>query len=240
MKIALFGHGKMGKEIQHQLLQAGHEIPIIVTSANVGTISTTELQQCDVAIEFTQPAAVMKSINLCFQAKLPMVIGTTGWQAAIPEVKTRCQNESLGIIYASNFSIGVNLFFLVNKYLTHLMNQNSGTSNAYQINIAETHHIHKKDAPSGTAISLQQIIQSQLNSNSQPLIPIQSTRIGEVIGQHQVTYTSAIDTLTIEHQAHNRSGFASGAIQAAAWIKDKTGFFEMTDMIEGLIQPTKK
>ena len=234
MKVALFGYGKMGKEIERQLLDLGHQVPLIVTAQNALQVANypEQLKNCDVAIEFTQPDAVLQSIETCFSVNLPMVIGTTGWTNEIANIRERCDTTNQSVIWASNFSIGVNLFFMVNSYLAQLMQ----TTTKYHIGIEETHHIHKKDSPSGTALSLQQILKRGMPHTE---AHITSKRIDTIVGNHKVTYTSENDQIQLEHIAFNRKSFAEGAILAAKWIQGKKGFYELSDLIEDSINPLK-
>jgi 4-hydroxy-tetrahydrodipicolinate reductase len=239
MNIALIGYGKMGKEIEQIAISRGHAIVLKVDISNASSYSIDELKKVDVAIEFSTPEAVIKNIYKCFEASVPIVVGTTGWLNQLNEVKKNCTEKKQTLLYSSNFSIGVNLFFKVNEYLAKLMS----THTDYDISVEEIHHIHKLDSPSGTAISLaNQIIEhnpqkrkwiNSLSENKNEL-EIISKRIDEVPGTHSVTYRSADDEISINHIAHNRKGFALGAVIAAEWVKDKKGVFGMNDLLNNL------
>ncbi|MFH1005309.1 MAG: 4-hydroxy-tetrahydrodipicolinate reductase [Bacteroidota bacterium] len=240
MKIALFGYGKMGKEIEQIALQK-HTIALKIDLHNAESFSKNELMKCDVAIEFSTPHSVVTNILKCFEANIPVVVGTTGWYDKLEEVKKICKEKNQCLFYSSNFSIGVNIFFELNKQLAKMMNNYPD----YQVSIEEIHHIYKLDAPSGTAISLaNQIIDNisrkkkwinTLSVSSQiereDELPIISTREDEVTGTHIVKYHSAIDDIEIMHKAHNRKGFATGAMIAAEFIANKKGIFTMDDLM---------
>ncbi len=248
MKIALFGYGKMGKEIEQIALQRGHEIAlkIDVNNAVPSTLDSKEdFKKCDTAIEFSTPATVIANMNKCFDAGVPVVVGTTGWYDKAEEVKKHCKEKNGCLFYTSNFSVGVNVFFKVNEYLAKMMNNYP----EYKISIEEIHHIHKLDSPSGTGISLaNQVIENmerkkkwvnktlsgfktltELNENELEII---SKREGKVPGTHSVKYFSAIDDIEIKHTAHNRKGFALGAVLAAEFVKGKKGVYGMNDLMK--------
>lgn len=236
MNIALIGYGKMGKEIEQIALTRGHKIVLKVDVSNADSYSVEELKQADVAIEFSTPEAALKNIYKCFDANVPVVVGTTGWLSKIDEVKEKCKKQNQTLFYASNYSIGVNLFFKLNEYLSKLMNNYSD----YNVSMEEIHHVHKLDAPSGTAISLaNQIIENNASkqkwvneeTSSKNELSIVSKRLDEVPGTHTVTYSSAVDEISITHIAHNRKGFALGAVVAAEWVKNKKGIFGMNDLM---------
>jgi len=236
MKIALIGYGKMGKEIEQIALSRGHTIALKVDVSNAETYTIDELKQADVAIEFSTPEAAVKNIYKCFDANVPVVVGTTGWLGKLDEVKEKCKILNSTLFYASNYSIGVNLFFKLNEYLAKLMNKYAD----YNVSMEEIHHIHKLDAPSGTAISLaNQIIENVqtktkwVNHPTNELndLAILSKRIDEVPGTHTVTYASAVDEINITHIAHNRKGFALGAVIAAEWVANKKGIYGMNDLM---------
>jgi 4-hydroxy-tetrahydrodipicolinate reductase len=239
MNIALIGYGKMGKEIEQIAISRGHTIVLKVDVSNANSYSIDELRKADVAIEFSTPEAVIKNIYKCFDANIPVVVGTTGWLDQLEDVKKNCSDKNQTLFYTSNFSIGVNLFFKVNESLAKLMNSNSD----YRISMEEIHHVHKLDAPSGTAISLaNQIIENNAQkqkwvntiSDNKNELEIISKRIDEVPGTHTVTYSSAVDEISITHIAHNRKGFALGAVIAAEWVKEKKGIFGMNDLLNNL------
>lgn len=236
MKIALIGYGKMGKEIEQIALSRGHQIVLKVDVTNATTYTLEELKNADAAIEFSIPESAVKNIYKCFDAGIPVVVGTTGWLDKLNEVKQKCNSLNQTLFYASNYSIGVNLFFKLNEYLAKLMNRYSD----YNVSMEEIHHVHKLDAPSGTAISLaNQIIENLdaktkwVNESTNELndLGIVSKRIDEVPGTHTVTYASAVDEISITHIAHNRKGFALGAVIAAEWVAGKKGIFGMNDLM---------
>jgi 4-hydroxy-tetrahydrodipicolinate reductase len=236
MNIALFGYGKMGKEIEKIALSRGNKIVLIVDVNNSDTFTIEELQKADAAIEFSTPETAVKNIYKCFEANVPVVVGTTGWLNRLDEVKKKCMDNNHSLFYASNYSIGVNLFLKLNGYLAKLMNQHT----EYNITMEEIHHIHKLDSPSGTAITIaEQIIQQNdskkkwVNNSTENAeeLAIISKRIDEVPGTHTVTYASDIDEISITHLAHNRKGFALGAVVAAEWVKGKKGVFGMNDLM---------
>ncbi|MBL7882822.1 MAG: 4-hydroxy-tetrahydrodipicolinate reductase [Bacteroidia bacterium] len=236
MNIALIGYGKMGKEIEQIALSRGHQIVLKVDVNNANSYSADELKKADVAIEFSTPESAIKNIYKCFEANVPVVVGTTGWLEKLNEVKQQCEQQKQTLFYASNYSIGVNLFFQLNKQLAKLMNG----YNEYNVSMEEIHHVHKLDAPSGTAISLaNQIIENNAGkqkwvnnlSQNNTELGIISKRIDEVPGTHTVTYSSAVDEISITHIAHNRKGFALGAVIAAEWVKDKKGVFGMDELM---------
>jgi len=235
MKIALLGYGKMGKEIEAIALQRNHEIVLRVDESNATSITVNDIKKADVAIEFSTPHTVMTNIRQCFNAQVPVVVGTTGWYDSFKEIEVDCLNKNGTLLHATNFSLGVNLFFKVNTYLAELMNKYSN----YEVEMEEIHHIHKLDKPSGTAISLaNQIIEkmdrkskwSISDKNAETLF-IKDVREGEVPGTHIIKYKSEVDDIEIMHKAHNRKGFALGAVVAAEFVKDKKGIFTMSDLI---------
>ena len=239
MNIALIGYGKMGKEIEQIAISRGHTIVLKVDVSNASSYSIDELRKADVAIEFSTPDAVINNIYKCFDANVPAIVGTTGWLDQLEAIKKNCSDKNQTLFYTSNYSIGVNLFFKVNEYLAKLMNTNPD----YRVSMEEIHHVHKLDAPSGTAISLaNQIIENNTQkqkwvnaiSDTKNELEIISKRVDEVPGTHTVTYSSAIDEISITHIAHNRKGFALGAVIAAEWVKDKKGIFGMNDLLNNL------
>jgi 4-hydroxy-tetrahydrodipicolinate reductase len=236
MNIALFGYGKMGKEIEKIALSRGNKIVLIVDVNNADTYTLKELKNADAAIEFSTPETAIKNIYKCFEANVPVVVGTTGWLNRLDEVKKKCTDNNQTLFYASNYSIGVNLFLKLNTYLAKLMNHHT----EYNVSMEEIHHIHKLDAPSGTAITIAEQIMEQVdskkkwvNNSTEKLeeLSIVSKRIGEIPGTHTVTYASDIDEISITHLAHNRKGFALGAVIAAEWVKEKRGIFGMNDLM---------
>ena len=217
MKIAILGYGKMGQAIERIALQRGHEIILKTNSQNPA--DTADFSAVEVAIDFSTPDTAFSNISSALAQGIPVISGTTAWLEKQTEAEQLAMENNTGFLYSSNFSVGVNLFFELNKKLTQLIRNH----NQYQASMKEIHHIHKLDAPSGTAICLAEDIQGEIH--------IESERIGEVPGTHIITYQSEIDTIEIKHEAHNRKGFALGAVLAAEWIKDKKGIFSMSDML---------
>ena len=237
MKIALIGYGKMGKTIEQIALSRGHQIVSIVDINNPEEFQSVNFKSADVAIEFTTPATAFDNYMKSFAAGVPVVSGTTGWLDRISEIKEKCEKEGKTFFYASNFSIGVNIIFALNKYLAKIMNNFP----SYNISMTETHHIHKLDAPSGTAITLAEGILENvdrkerwtLETAEQPTdLPIHAIREGEVPGIHEVTYESDVDYISIKHDAKSRAGFALGAVVAAEFTAGKKGFLGMNDMLK--------
>ena len=230
MKIALLGYGRMGKAIENIAKNRGHEI---VAKIDKDQIEGT-LEHANVAINFSIPDAAVNNIFSALSLKIPVVCGTTGWLEDLKKVTDFTTKNDTAFLYASNFSIGVNLFFKLNEQLAKMMNNQS----EYKVNIEEIHHIHKLDAPSGTAITLTEgIIENSkssdwsLSTDKSDEIQIDAIREGEVPGTHTVTYESSIDAISIKHEAHNREGFALGAVVAAEWIVGKKGIFKMGDVL---------
>ena len=236
MKIALIGYGKMGKAIEEIALEKGHTIVLKINSSNRADLTEKNLQQCDVAIEFTDPKTAVENIMLCIESGVPVVCGSTGWYEKEEAIKSYCITEDGTLLYASNFSIGVNIFFELNKKLAALM----AARTAYTVSIEEIHHTQKKDAPSGTAITLaQQIISERndkkgwtLNGGTENEISIVSKREDPAPGTHHVKYTSVIDEIEIIHTARSRKGFAEGALAAAEFIAGKKGIYTMQDVLK--------
>jgi len=235
MKIALIGYGKMGKTIERLALERGHEIVSIIDVDNRNDFDSDAFKSADVAIEFTLPSTAYDNYMKCFTANVPVVSGTTGWLDKMPEIKDQCEKEGKTFFYASNFSIGVNIFFALNKYLAKIMNNFAD----YDVRMTETHHIHKLDAPSGTAITLAEDLLSEVDRkkrwvlgahNESTDLTISAIREGEVPGRHEVVYESEVDTIRIEHNAKNRIGLALGAIIAAEFTVGKKGFLSMSDL----------
>lgn len=236
MKIALIGYGKMGKEIEKIAIAQGHSVVMKIDEHNIREFTVENLKKADVAVEFTSPESAVSNIFKCFEASVPVVCGSTGWLKRFDEVKQACLDKKQAFFYASNYSIGVNLFFHMNEILAKLMKPYP----TYIPSMEEIHHIHKKDAPSGTGITLAEgIIKNQggvkkwaLQENAQPGdLPILAKREGEVPGTHIVHYTSSCDKITIIHEAYSRKGFAEGAVTAAAWLIGKKGVFGMNDLL---------
>ena len=231
MKIALLGYGKMGKIIEKLALEKGHTI---ISKINQDS-SKEELLKADIAIEFSTPEAAVSNIKFCLENGIPIVSGTTGWLAHYDEMIKLCENRNGSFIYASNFSVGVHLFFSINKYVSNLMKPWKD----YQVSIEEIHHTKKLDAPSGTAITLAEgIVKNsdkknwKLNEEADDTIKITAKRMDEVKGTHIINYDSNIDTISIKHEAHSRDGFALGALLAAEWLADKKGIFTMKDVLQ--------
>ena len=231
MKIALLGYGKMGKIIEKLALEKGHTI---ISKINQDS-SKEELLKADIAIEFSTPEAAVSNIKFCLENGIPIVSGTTGWLAHYDEMIKLCENRNGSFIYASNFSIGVNLFFSINEYVSNLMKPWKD----YQVSIEEIHHTKKLDAPSGTGITLaEEIVKNsdkknwKLNEEADGTIKITAKRMDEVKGTHIINYDSNIDTISIKHEAHSRDGFALGALLAAEWLADKKGIFTMKDVLQ--------
>lgn len=233
MKIALFGYGKMGKTIEKIALERGHEVPLKIS----GDISDEELKDIDIAIDFSVPDAAFKNIAIAFRNKIPVISGTTGWLGKYQEAVSLCHQNSTAFIYASNFSLGVNIFYEINKKLSELINP----VKKYEVSIEEIHHTEKLDAPSGTAISLAEQIMENSDKKGWTLedatpeeIPIRAKRIPDIPGTHVVSYESQTDSIEIRHTAHSREGFALGAVIAAEWLKDKKGVYTMKDVLFNL------
>ncbi|HET8885837.1 MAG TPA: 4-hydroxy-tetrahydrodipicolinate reductase [Salinimicrobium sp.] len=233
MKIALLGYGKMGKSIEKIAVSRGHEIVAISDSEN----QKPDLSSADVAINFSIPSAAFENIAWAFENKVPVVSGTTGWLQDYDKAVALCKKNDSAFIYASNFSLGVNLFFELNKKLAKMMK----AFNEYSVSIEEIHHLQKLDAPSGTAITLAEHIIPQLDKKGWSLnqseankIPIYAKREENVPGTHSIFYHSKIDQIEIKHTAHSREGFAVGAVIAAEWLLNKKGIFHMTDVLESL------
>lgn len=237
MKIALIGYGKMGKTIEQIAQSRGHQIVSIIDINNPEDFSSKAFRSADVAIEFTTPATAYNNYMKCFDLNIPVVSGTTGWLDKLDEIKQKCKEEGKTFFYASNYSIGVNIFFALNKYLAKIMNNYP----SYNVSMTETHHIHKLDAPSGTAITLAEgILENidrkkgwKLNKEEQPSdLAIHAIREGEVPGIHEVVYDSDVDYISIKHDAKNRSGLALGAVIAAEFAAGKKGFLGMQDLFK--------
>ena len=236
LKIALIGYGKMGRIIESIALERGHEIVLKIDVANAADMTADNLRKADVAIEFTSPHSAYNNVMKCLSAGVPLVCGSTGWLDKLEEVKQYCLQHNGSFLYASNFSVGVNIFFEINKRLAELMNPHAN----YAIHMEETHHTQKLDAPSGTATTLaeqvlERVARKKVWANGETtdpsVLPIISKREDPAPGTHTVTYSSAIDTIEITHTAHNRHGFATGAVLAAEFLKDKKGIFSMKEVL---------
>ena len=236
MNILLMGYGKMGQAIEKIAKSKGHHISGRITSGNTEQLNKDVWDTTDVVIEFSSPEAAAKNIQLCLENNKPVVSGTTGWLREKPKIESLCKKMNGTFFYASNFSIGVNIFFRVNRYLAQIMEQNP----QYDVSMKEIHHTEKKDSPSGTAITLAEGIMSEINRKTSwsevegagdEMIKITSEREGQVPGTHIVRYDSEIDTIEIKHEAHSRQGFAVGAVLVAEWIKDKKGVLSMENFL---------
>ncbi|MCU0358755.1 MAG: 4-hydroxy-tetrahydrodipicolinate reductase [Cyclobacteriaceae bacterium] len=234
MKILLLGYGKMGKVIEQIALQRGHHIAGRITSANRHELPGIN---ADVAIEFSKPEAAYENVKFCVENNLPVICGTTGWLERKAEIEKLTHHCNGTFFYASNFSIGVNIFFRLNEQLARIMNNFPD----YAIQIDEVHHTQKKDAPSGTAISLAQGIMQHMPRKTSWVnhtdaatheVPISSFRIDDVPGTHVVNYSSSIDDIEIKHIAHSREGFARGAVMVAEWIQGRKGVLTMEDFLQ--------
>lgn len=237
MKIALIGYGKMGKAIEQIAIARGHEIVSIIDINNPDGFTSESFKRADVAIEFTTPATAYTNYLKAFEAGVPVVSGTTGWLDKLGDIKEFCEKEGKTFFYASNFSIGVNIFFALNKYLAKVMNNFP----SYDVKLTETHHIHKLDAPSGTAITLAEGILEEVDRKDRWTLgkeeqasdlPIYAIREGEVPGIHEIVYDSEVDYISIKHDAKSRQGFALGAVVAAEFTVGKQGFLGMEDMLK--------
>lgn len=244
MKIVILGYGKMGQLIEKFALKRGHEIALIVDAHNRETLTADDLAHADIAIDFSTPDAALENISLCFEADLPLVVGTTGWYEHLQEVKETCLEADQALLYGSNFSIGVNIFFHINRLLAKAVNPYQ----QYDVQVEEIHHIHKLDAPSGTAITIaegiidnndvkktwvNQVVGSEEEVVNKPNeLLIESLRIEEVPGTHTVLYSSEVDQIEFKHTAHNRDGFALGAVVAAEWLYGKKGFYQVTEIFD--------
>jgi len=232
MKIALLGYGRMGKAIEKIALERGHEIVLKVDE----NTTTYDVSIADVAIDFSIPTAAVGNLTNCFKAQTPVVSGTTGWLDQYEEMTALCNQNKGAFIYASNYSLGVNLFFELNKKVAQLMKPMLGSN--YSVTSEEIHHTKKLDAPSGTAITIAEgIIDNtaiknwKLYEGDKETLPITAKRVGDVPGTHSVTYHSEVDEIEIKHTAYNRSGFALGAVVAAEWLAGKTGIYGMKDVL---------
>ncbi len=235
MKIALIGYGKMGHEVERIALAKGHEIIVTIDNEQEWRERVDLMRQAEIAIEFSQPDQAFANINRCFDLHLPIVVGTTAWYDHLDEVKKRCLEERQSLFYAPNFSIGMNMVFRINKQLAQFAEKYG-----YSMSLAETHHIHKLDKPSGTAAKLANDIIAESSryeywSINEPYpaecLPIEVTREGEVFGIHSITAQSSADSITLTHEAFSREGLAQGALAAAEFLIGKTGVFTMEDLI---------
>lgn len=242
MKVALLGYGKMGQIIERFALERGHEVVLKINADNLDDLNKANLSKADVAIDFSAPDAAISNIYACFEANLPIVVGTTGWYGQLQEVKNKCLSSNNTLLYGSNFSIGVNIFFHVNKVLAKLMSNFP----AYDVQVEEIHHTQKLDSPSGTAMTIAEGIIEELDGKTEWVnelvgspfedvikkeqVLIESHRIENVPGTHTVVYSSEVDDIELKHTAHSRAGFALGAIVAAEWLQNKQGFYNIADI----------
>lgn len=236
MKVALIGYGKMGKTIEQILQDRGHQVVLIIDKDYLHDLNNTNLQQADVAIEFSNPESAVHNMLACFDAGTPVVCGSTGWLSRKEEIENACTVKNAGLIHASNFSLGVNLFFELNRSLARLMHPHK----EYAVQLTEIHHSAKLDAPSGTAISLaEQVMESYTEkarwvnspSDNPADLYIESQRIDPAPGTHTITYSSPIDDISITHTAHSRQGFALGAVLAAEFLAGKKGIYTMRQVL---------
>jgi 4-hydroxy-tetrahydrodipicolinate reductase len=237
MKIALIGYGKMGKAIDEIANANGDEIVLKISSGNKELLTADNLKKADVAIEFTNPYSAVENIKLCINAGVPVVSGSTGWLQEFDNLKKYCKQKKGSFLYASNFSVGVNLFFALNKYLASLMSLH----NNYSVSVEETHHTQKKDAPSGTAITLAEDLMKRIKSKTKwanektadpSILQITSNRVENIAGIHKIKYESANDSIEIVHSSYNRKGFAEGVLLAAKFVIGKKGVFSMHDVLD--------
>ena len=239
MKLALLGYGKMGKAIETIALERGHSVGVTIDDEDDWMDKIEELRQCDMAIDFSTPGTAVSNIMRCFDLDMPIVVGTTGWYGQLESVVHDCRQRGKSLFVASNFSIGMNMVFDLNRRLALLMNGHG----EYAVGITETHHVHKLDAPSGTAIALaRDIVEAQdekvdwqlLHKGeevAEGMVPITSVRQGEVPGIHEVVYDSEVDRITLRHEAKSRSGLAVGAVLAAEFLRGRRGYYTMRDLL---------
>jgi len=237
MKIAIIGYGKMGRIIERIAMERGHQIVSIIDIDNPGEFSSVAFNSADVAIEFTVPHTAVANLRKCFEAGVPVVCGTTGWTTALPELLKEMEAKHGTLFWSSNYSVGVNIFMEINRFLAGLMNRFP----KYNVEMTEIHHTRKLDAPSGTAITLAEDIFEKLErktywsagvADSPESLAIKSVREGQVPGTHTIRYESAEDSITITHEAKSREGFALGAVLAAEFTAGKKGLFGMNDLIK--------
>jgi 4-hydroxy-tetrahydrodipicolinate reductase len=244
MNIALLGYGKMGRIIEQFATDRGHQIVLKIDANNIEELTIANLKKADVAIDFSTPDSALSNIDACFEAGTPLVIGTTGWYGSLQEVKNKCESTGNSLIYASNFSVGVNVMFFVNKVLAKIMNRYP----QYEVQVEEIHHTQKLDSPSGTAMTIAEGVLDELSRKKEWVnelvgegeetiakpdqLLIESHRIESVPGTHTVIYSSEVDEIELKHTAHNRAGFALGAVLAAEWLEGKAGFYSVKDMFD--------
>lgn len=239
MKIAIIGYGRMGKEVEQLAIERGHQISVVIDNEDDWLQKAEQLKEVDVAVEFAVPSVAVQNMYRCFDLGVPLVEGTTGWYTHLDEVKELCEAKGGAMVYASNFSLGVNIFFELNKVLAELMSKQQ----AYDVQVKEIHHTAKLDAPSGTAIVLADEIIKHRSDKSEWIndvaenknqLSVLSYRIENTPGTHQVIYSSPIDEIEIKHTAFNRKGLALGAVMAAEWICTQKGFHAVGDMFRSL------
>lgn len=242
MNIALIGYGKMGQIIERFAIERGHEVVLKIGIDNLADLTVSNLRKADVAIDFSTPDAAINNIYTCFDANVPIVVGTTGWYGQLQEIKDECLRRNNTLLYGSNFSIGVNLFFHINEVLAKVMNNYP----VYEVQVEEIHHTQKLDSPSGTAMTLAEGIIENMDRKSewvneldgnpaidvlkQEQVLIVSQRIENIPGTHTVIYSSEVDEIELKHTAHSRAGFALGAVVAAEWLQNKQGFYNISDI----------
>ena len=236
MKVAIIGYGKMGKTIEPILEKRGHKVLLKIARSNMEDLNLEALKTCDVAIEFTQPESAVKNYQMCFDAGVPVISGTTGWLSELTTVQETIEKKNGALFYAPNFSIGVNIFFKINEVLARLMDKHSN----YDVEMEEIHHKEKLDSPSGTGIKTAEIVLKELErkstwvenvKNAEKELLIKVKREDNVPGTHVVEYLSDVDKITLGHTAFSRKGFALGAVLAAEFMLGKQGFFEMKDLL---------
>ena len=246
MKLAIIGHGRMGKLIEEVARSRHLEISCIIDIDNIEDFNSKQFRDSDVAIQFTRPDAAVEGIMACFAAKVPVVVGTTGWNDSLPAIKDMAERGEGTILYSSNFSIGMNIFMALNRYMTRIMDG----FETYTPSLTETHHVHKLDHPSGTAVTLaeqltaissrfKRWIEKEFGEKpDQGVLPVYHRREGEVPGIHTVTWESECDSIIMTHDAKNRLGFARGAVSAAQWLAGKKGFFTIGDFLSDVTATT--
>ncbi|MBB6500654.1 4-hydroxy-tetrahydrodipicolinate reductase [Pedobacter cryoconitis] len=242
MNIALIGYGKMGQIIERFAIERGHEVVLKIGIDNLADLTVSNLKKADIAIDFSTPDAAIRNIYLCFDANVPLVVGTTGWYGQLQEIKDECERGNHTLLYGSNFSIGVNLFFYINEIMAKVMNNYP----VYDVQVEEIHHTQKLDSPSGTAMTIAEGIIENIDRKSewvneldgvptidvlkQNQVLIASQRIENIPGTHTVVYSSEVDEIELKHTAHSRAGFALGAVVAAEWLQNKQGFYNISDI----------
>ena len=246
MKIAIIGHGRMGHLVEEVAKSRGLKISCIIDVNDTDKFASEEFKKSDVAIQFTVPSAAVEGILSCFSAKVPVVVGTTGWTDSLPELKEMCEKGAGTMLYASNFSIGMNIFMAINRYVTTIMNG----FESYDPSLLEVHHVHKLDHPSGTAVTLanqltslsvrfKKWVEKELGERPEKgFLPVYHLREGEVPGIHTLTWESDCDSIVLTHDAKNRLGFARGAVSAAQWLAGKKGFFTIGDFLSDVTKTT--